>query len=76
MICLEVVDFWRLETPDTLEFTGPKPKNRNDYCLARIDFYDEFFRSFSHLLGTKFGGRIMYQWNFQRRPTSFRHMTL
>uniref|UniRef100_A0AAV1V1L5 Uncharacterized protein n=1 Tax=Peronospora matthiolae TaxID=2874970 RepID=A0AAV1V1L5_9STRA len=38
------------------EFTGPKSKNRIDYCLASIEFYDKFVRSSSHLLGTKFGG--------------------
>uniref|UniRef100_A0AAV1VEX9 Reverse transcriptase domain-containing protein n=1 Tax=Peronospora matthiolae TaxID=2874970 RepID=A0AAV1VEX9_9STRA len=56
MISLGLIDFWRLENPEMLEFTGPKSKNRIDYCLASIDFYDKFIRSSSHLLGTKFGG--------------------
>uniref|UniRef100_A0AAV1V1K5 Uncharacterized protein n=1 Tax=Peronospora matthiolae TaxID=2874970 RepID=A0AAV1V1K5_9STRA len=42
MISLGLIDFWRLENPDLREFTGPKSKNRIDYCLAIIEFYDKF----------------------------------
>lgn len=55
MISLGLIDFWRLENPDVLEFTGPASKNRIDYCLASIDFYDKFIRTSGHLLDTKFG---------------------
>ncbi|CAI5746332.1 unnamed protein product [Peronospora destructor] len=55
MISLGLIDFWRLKHPDVREFTGPKSKNRIDYYLTSIDFYDTFFRSSRHLLGSTFG---------------------
>ena len=42
MVILGFIDFWRLENPDTLQFTGAKSKNRIDYFIVSIDFYDKF----------------------------------
>ncbi|GMF42040.1 unnamed protein product [Phytophthora fragariaefolia] len=39
-ISLGLLDFWRLENPGVREFTGPQARNRIDYCLASVDFYD------------------------------------
>lgn len=56
MISLGLLDFWRLENPCKREFTGPKAKNRIDYCLATVDFYDKYIRSSRHVFGVKHGG--------------------
>ncbi|KAF4128539.1 hypothetical protein GN958_ATG22270 [Phytophthora infestans] len=55
MIHLGLIDFWRLENPSTQEFTGPQSKNRIDYCLASVDFYDKFIRSSGHAFSLRLG---------------------
>ena len=55
MIILGLIDFRRLENLNLHEFTISKSKNRIDYCLASIDFYDKFVRTSTHSLGTKLG---------------------
>ncbi|TDH72018.1 uncharacterized protein CCR75_000126 [Bremia lactucae] len=55
MITMGLIDFWRLEHPDTKEFTGPKLKNRIDYCLASVTFYDKFIRTSGHVFGSRLG---------------------
>ncbi|CAI5717562.1 unnamed protein product [Peronospora effusa] len=56
MISLGLIDFWRVENPDVRCFTSPASKNRIDYCLASVNFYDTYIRSSSHLIGSRFGG--------------------
>ncbi|CAI5713329.1 unnamed protein product [Peronospora destructor] len=67
-----LIDFWRLENPDKLKFTGPKSKNRIDYCLASIDFYDKFICSSGHVLDTNLVARTTFLLNFQPHPLILR----
>lgn len=49
-----LLDAWRLQHPDTREFTSPKDRNRIDFCFMSASLALAHLQDISHVIGPKF----------------------
>lgn len=54
LLQLGVLDAWRASHPDRREFTGPRRRNRIDYCLLSPTLFDNYLREVRHVTNVRY----------------------